>query len=539
MTDIARTEHNSTASDPAVLLIRGLNVSMVRNDHRTPILQDIDLRINAGEIVSIVGRSGSGKSTLAHVINGLLPQESLPVVGGSIRVAGKEIVGATDVELRVVRKALVQVIAQDPLDSLNPTMIVRRQLVEACNIHVARERLRWAGIVDLARIMQSFPHQLSGGERQRVLIAMATVADVPLIVADEPTTGLDPHNKKRVIALLRELASQGTAVMINTHDLSLAEASDRMAVLDSGVLVETGKTSELMTKPIHRATASLLAARYDIPSSRPRIPSKPKTRQVSYRGDLDESGVEKSSEFSFPTDARSIVLNMSRVAKTFPTRHFFHSKSVTALSSIDLTVSAGECVGLIGDSGAGKSTLLKIAAGIMKPDSGLVTRCRKDDVQMVFQDPKSFLTPWIPIGEQITEGLRSRSVSARARQYKLSEMMDFVGLERPQAEALPGELSVGQCQRAVIARALAVSPHLLLCDEPISALDTVLAASTLSLFQEIRRAFGTAIVLATHDHAAANVVADRVYSLRDGKLCGLEGDASRCESLHQVKNLPC
>ncbi len=529
----------STASDPAVLLIRGLNVSMVRNEHRTPILQDIKLHINAGEIVSIVGRSGSGKSTLAHVINGLLPQDSLPVVGGSIRVAGKEIVGATKVELRAVRKALVRVIAQDPLGSLNPTVIVRRQLTESCNIHVARERLRWAGIVDVARIMQSFPHQLSGGERQRVLIAMATVADVPLIVADEPTTGLDPYNKRRVVALLRELAAHGTAVMINTHDLGLAEVSDRMAVLDSGVLVEAGRTSEIMATPTHRSTASLLAARYDSATSRPRIPSKPISGQVPYRADLDESGVEKRSELSPPTDARSIVLNMSRVAKTFATRQFFHRKSVIALSAIDLTVCAGECVGLIGDSGAGKSTLLKIAAGIMKPDSGLVNRCQKEVVQLVFQDPKSFLTPWIPIGEQITEGLRSRSVSAQARQHKLFEMMDFVGLERPQAEALPGELSVGQCQRAVIARALAVSPQLLLCDEPISALDTVLAASTLSLFQEIRRAFGTAIVLATHDHAAAYAVADRVYSLRDGKLLMIDGEASLRESLYHVKNLRC
>lgn len=505
----------------ATLEIRGLHVSMLRGAQRNDVLKGLELEVHSGQITALVGRSGSGKSTLAHVIHGLLPRDSQPRISGSIRVVGEELVGTSEPNLRAARKSLVRIIPQDPFDALNPTMSVRAQMAEVCGELTAVERLRLAGIADTERVMGSLPHQLSGGERQRVLIAMTTAVPVPLIVADEPTTGLDLDNKRRVTALLRNLAAHGAAVLLSTHDLAVAEIADQTAILEDGRIVEVGPTSTIFARPRHPYSVGLLAIRYD------GAVDKSAQLPTLARGDraIDNSHFENIVQQSVPwapfsSNREEVVLDMRRVSKAFRTRSLFRVSSYDVLAEIDLTVKAGECVALLGESGIGKSTLLKIAAGLLEQDRGTV-RLDGRRPQLVFQDPKSFLTPWVPIGEQIVEGLRSAKVAKVPRDKRLAELMDFVDLERSLADALPSELSVGQCQRAAIARALAVSPRLLLCDEPISALDTSLAASMLNLLGRIRRIYGTAIVIATHDLAAARIAADRVYRIHDGKLLEL------------------
>lgn len=505
----------------ATLEIRGLHVSMLRGGQRNDVLKGLELEVRAGQITALVGRSGSGKSTLAHVIHGLLPRDSQPRISGSIRVVGEELVGAGEPRLRAARKSLVRIIPQDPFDALNPTMSVRAQMAEVCGELTAIERLRWAGIGDTERVMGSLPHRLSGGERQRVLIAMATAMPVPLIVADEPTTGLDLDNKQKVTALLRNLAAHGAAVLLSTHDLAVAEIADRTAILEDGRIVEVGPTSEIFARPRHPYSVGLLAIRYDgAVDKSAQLPTLVRGERV-IDNPQSESIVQQSVPWPpFAPNQEEVVLDMRRVSKAFRSRSLFRVTSRDVLAEIDLTVEAGECVALIGESGIGKSTLLKIAAGLIEHDRGTV-RSDGGRPQLVFQDPKSFLTPWVPIGEQIVEGLRSAKVAKVPRDNRLADLMDFVDLERSLADALPSELSVGQCQRAAIARALAVSPRLLLCDEPISALDTSLAASMLNLLGRIRRIYGTAIVIATHDLAAARIAADRVYRLHDGKLLEL------------------
>ncbi len=504
----------------AVLEIDSLSILMKRGGRHRPVLDGLTLSARAGEITALVGPSGSGKSTLAHAIQGLLPRDSDPLLSGSIRIDGKEMVGADEKRLRLARKQLVQVIPQDPLDALDPTMTVRRQVLEACDEKRALDRLRWAGISDLERAMRSFPHRLSGGERQRVLIAMATTANAKLIVADEPTTGLDPANKAKVIELLRRLAAEDdVAVLLITHDLGIAEASDRIVVLDEGRAVESGRTGDILANPAHPLTAGLIGIRYDLKTDRSRpLP-------VLARTDEDLPGSEPlalvvdSEPWSRPAPpSGEVVLEMRAVGRGFRLAGLLRSKPVPVLRSVDLTVRAGECVAIVGESGVGKSTLLKIAAGLLAPDGGTVSTRTEGRPQLVFQDPKSFLTPWLSIGEQITEGLRSQKFARDLRNRRLDEAMDLVGLDRSLARALPAELSVGQCQRAVLARALAVSPRLLLCDEPISALDTSLATTVLNILGRVRRIRGTAIVMATHDLAAARIAADRVYALHDGTL---------------------
>lgn len=515
------TEGSDAIPSPT-LEIRNLRVSMSRGGQRHTILEDLNFYARAGEITAVIGRSGSGKSTLAHAIQGLLPDTSAPNVTGSILINKNEIVGAGNKHLRFARQRLVRVISQDPLDALNPTMTLRRQMTETCDELVAKNRLEWAGIIDVERVLKSFPHQISGGERQRVLIAMATAAKVAVVVADEPTTGLDPENKVRVIELLRALADEGVAVVLNTHDHVVAKTADIIALMDNRRIVEYGPIPKGLSPYLNHYAGELPAHQSEGEMGRPDpllLLSKVKN---------DTTGVPVSSVVEKKlTVTRSLcgaddaILEMRCVSKAFHTTGLFGSKSVHVLHAIDMSVSVGECVALIGDSGAGKSTFLKIAAGMLRQDAGTVAWKGQSSPQVVFQDPKSFLTPWVPIGEQIVEGLRSKRIDVAARNRRLMEMLDFVELEGSLYDALPSELSVGQCQRAVIARALAVSPQLLLCDEPISALDTPLAASILSLIGRIRRSYGTAIIIATHDLAAARMAADRVYALRGGKLHSL------------------
>jgi peptide/nickel transport system ATP-binding protein len=508
------------------LEIRDLHVSMLRGSRRRAVLKGVDLQVRSGEITALVGRSGSGKTTLSHVIHGLLPRENEPEISGHISILGEEMVGAGEARLRIARKRLVRVIAQDPFDALNPTMSVHAQMTEVCRTVTAVKRLRWAGISDIERVMASLPHQLSGGERQRVLIAMMTAVPVPLIVADEPTTGLDHENKQRVISLLQKLAAGGTAVLLGTHDLRLAEISDQTAILEDGRIVEVGPTSTTFTSPHHPYSKGLLAIRYDkIADKSAQLPTL--VHNNGHNANPPPGyHLQKSVPWPpFSSDRVEVVLEMCKISKAFRTKKLFRHTSRHVLTEIDLTVKTGECVALVGESGIGKSTLLKIAAGLLEQDGGTVRRSDERPPQLIFQDPKSFLTPWVPIGELIVEGLRSRKITRVTRNQRLNELMDFVDLDRSLAKAFPSELSVGQCQRAAIARALAVSPRLILCDEPISALDTSLAASILNLIGRLRRIYGTAVIIATHDLAAAKIAADRVYRLHDRKLHEL-GDTS-------------
>ncbi|WJH37975.1 ATP-binding cassette domain-containing protein (plasmid) [Aliirhizobium terrae] len=436
MNDLARAESKAPAPSPATLEIRSLYVSMSRGRRRQTVLSGLNFCAYSGEITAIVGPSGSGKSTLAHAVQGLLPEASIPAVTGSIRIMGKEIVGVGEAELRIARKSLVRVISQDPLDALNPAMTVRKQMTETCGDQLAVDRLRWAGIGNVDRVMRSFPHQLSGGERQRVLIAMATAVPAPLIVADEPTTGLDPDNKAKVISLLRALAKDGAAVVINTHDLSVAEASDKIAIMEAGRVVEHGRTADVFVGPTHPCTIGLLTIRYDKMTAR----SAPLSMNQSRSEGLSSKSSPSLGEFDAvrpQLSTNDIVLEMNAVSKGFRSRERFRSRHQTILSSVDMTVRSGECVVLVGESGIGKSTFLKIAAGLLSHETGTVNWHAEVKPQFVFQDPKSFLTPWLPIGEQIVEGLKSRKVDKAAQRRRLIETLNFVGLETSLMDALP------------------------------------------------------------------------------------------------------
>lgn len=486
-------------ADPA-LTITDLGVTLHRDGRPQLVLDGVDLTVSAGEIVALVGESGSGKSTLGLALQGLLPTAASPQVTGTIRLAGTELVGADPRALRVARRTLVRAIPQDPMAGLNPTMTVRRQLAESTGNAAGIDGwLVRTGHDDANRIAAAYPHRLSGGQRQRVLIAMAMIARPRLLVADEPTTALDVTTQAQILDLLRTLArEQQTAVLFITHDLSVAAAlADRVAVLHAGRIVEVGVARSVMHAPTHAYTRRLLDFRYDLKSDRNRPIGAATTWPPASIGE-------------------SLALDLDRISKSYATGRpnvWGRRRSQPVLRSVSLRVRAGECVALVGESGAGKSTLLRIAAGLARPESGQVHRADRQP-QVVFQDPAAALTPWLSIGEQIGERVTDRA----ERPAKVRDALKLVSLDPALADARPGELSLGQCQRAALARAVVVPPRLLLCDEPVSAMDVPVAASILNLLGDLRRRLGMAVLFVTHDLVAARLVADRIAVLKDGAL---------------------
>jgi peptide/nickel transport system ATP-binding protein len=551
-----------------VLAVKDLSVILSREGRPSRVLDGISFNMFAGEIIALVGESGSGKTSIGLTLQGLLPREHLPQVKGSILLAGFELVGAGRRTWRSARRHLVRVIPQDPMGALNPTMTIRRQMRESnANSEGSIEGwLRRTGLADPDRIADALPHHLSGGQRQRVLIAMAMMARPKLLIADEPTTALDLTVQAQILGLLRDLAREHrTAILFVTHDLSVAASlAARVLVLYAGRIVEMGGMQDVAHRAAHPYSAGLLAARFDLDSDRrrplrtlppERTPSNNAENACAYatrcpiaqpdcrtiRPPLVPASVHRGAvaclhheQTAFlsaqgaraePWPVRTIqetpALRLSNVGKTYATgaRSFWGRRQPRSiLKSVSLSIKHGECVALVGESGAGKSTLLRIAAGLVIPESGTIARFDKLPPQVVFQDPVAALTPWLTIGEQIGERLRAVALDSDYGRRRVGEAMKLVGLDPVLMDALPAEMSVGQCQRAVLARAVIVPPRLLLCDEPISAVDVSLAATTLNLLSDLRRRLDMAMLFVTHDLAAARIIADRVAVLKDGKV---------------------
>ena len=568
---VAATQSVRYEVSKAALSIADLSVVLRRNDRDHLVLDGINFEVMPGQIIAVVGESGSGKSTLGAAIQGLLPASGEPGVSGSIRLAGMEIVGAKQRVLRVARRSLVRAIPQDPMGALNPTMTIRRQLRESVDgdDSFIGDWLGRVGLGNTDAILDAFPHRLSGGQRQRILIAMALMARPEVLIADESITSLDFPLRSQVLELLREIArEQQTAVLFITHNLAAAASlAHRVLVIYGGRILEVGRTADVLSNPGHPYLAGLLATQFDFDTDRrhplPTLPvermrladpqnaccyasrclivrdecinSRPEPIELSASGhvaacfftDLVKSsaGQLRSTEvWPTVTTAKPVeALRLSNVGKSFTSiGPFGRRRSQQVLESVNLSVTLGECVALLGESGAGKSTIVRLAAGLLVPDSGEISRI-DDAPQIVFQDAVASLTPWLSIGEQIGDRLRYLGLGRAERLQKVGEALEMVGLDESLMSSLPAGLSVGQCQRAVIARAIIVPPKLLLCDEPISALDVSLAATTLNLLGEIRRRLDMAVLFVTHDLAAARIIADRIAVLDKGRVV-VQGD---------------
>jgi peptide/nickel transport system ATP-binding protein len=578
MTKNSQSQMTTGFQQRTVLEVQDLHVTLHREGQPIHALRGVDLKIERGEIVALVGESGSGKSTLGLAIQALLQAESDPIVTGSIRVGGVEVLGASKKTIRELRRKRLGAIFQDPMTSLNPSMRIGQQLEENISGEMQPERwLERVGIPNPEGRLRSYPHQLSGGQRQRVMIAIAMASNPDLVVADEPSTALDVTVQAQILRLIRRLCKEeGTTILFVTHDLSVAAAvADRIVVLYAGQVAEIGPLQELMAAPAHPYTAALLEARFDLHAAKeqqlttlagfppgpgevlpgcsfaPRcimvmdacsLTRPPLIPVAQHSGEAaclrtSETRADIWSRDGQPWSATSEkqetwLLEMSGIHKTYHVRRraFGRPEAIHAARGIDLTVSGGESVALVGESGSGKSTILRIVAGLVKPDRGALKLATSETPQMVFQDAAASLTPWLKITELVGERLRGRGMSRAERDQRVEEALELVGLSGHLVAATARQLSIGQCQRAAIARAVVIPPELLLCDEPVSAMDVSLAAGILNLLGSLRRRLGMALLFVTHDLAAARYIADRIVVLKGGEVVE-EGQAD--EIIHR------
>lgn len=558
---------DAIGGEPPRARVRDLNVTFQRRGVELNALRGVSVDVGPGEVLALVGESGSGKSVMGLALLGLLAGEPAPIVTGTAEVCGIDMVAASPEERRRVRKAHLGAVFQDPMTSLDPTMRVGRQVMEAAgDAEEARRLLELVGVPDPARRMKAYPHELSGGLRQRVMIAMAVAGKPDLVIADEPTTALDVTVQAQVLRLLRELCDElGTSFIVVTHDIAVAsQISDRVAVMYGGRLVEAGAMDEVMRAPSHPYTLGLLHSRLDLnlPLGRAihALPGQPPDPRDHPRGcaftprcaaaadgcslvlpepkpAATHSGVSACLVPGGTTAARTAletpafppmreladtkpVLRVNGVDKRFPVRRgMFGSDSLHALRNVIIDVAPGESIAVVGESGSGKSTLLRVVAGLMKPDGGTVDR-EGVSPQVVFQDAGASLTPWLTVGEIVGERLL-KTTDRAGRRRRVDETLRRVGLPPDLAGVKASSLSGGQRQRVALARAIIAPPGLLLCDEPTSALDASLAASVLNLIQELRRELGMAIMFVTHDLAAARFISDRIAVMYLGQIVEL------------------
>lgn len=560
-----------------VAAIDDLCVTFRRNGRHVHAIREVSLTVAAGEIIGLVGESGSGKSVLGFTMLGLLPSGA--AVGGSVRVAGSDMVNGDTKALRKVRRLDLGAVFQDPMTSLNPTMRIGKQVAEAAGSEAEALRLLTAvGIPEPERRMRAYPHELSGGLRQRVMIAMAVAGDPELVIADEPTTALDVTVQAQVLRLLQRLRDEiGCSIVLITHDLGVAaQISDRIAVLYAGRIAEIGPAAEVLAAPAHPYTKGLLASRLTLDTPRGQklaalpgaVPSPaaplpgcafaprctaairdcstsvpepvvvaPQWISACIRPEVSNTpaasvgpeAVLTAGEQGGPEQPPAVAL--ANVTKTFAVsrrrldRSDNHGK-LHALRGVTMRVRQGESVALVGESGSGKSTLLRIIAGLETATSGSVEVTGGKRPQMVFQDAGASLTPWLSVGELVGERLRGTKMSAAQRRIAVRDVLERVGLPAEVAKARSGELSGGQRQRVSLARATIVPPSVLLCDEPTSALDVSLAASVLNLIAELRRSLDMSVVFVTHDLSVARVVADRIAVMYLGRIVEI-GPADR------------
>ena len=553
-------EPTDTAADVAcVAAITDLHVTFRRNGRDVHALRGVSLDIATGEILGLVGESGSGKSVLGFTMLGLLPQAR---VSGSVEVADTDMVTGDAKTLRKVRRLDLGAVFQDPMTSLNPTMRIGKQVAEAAGSdEEALKLLTAVGIPDPKRRFRAYPHELSGGLRQRVMIAIAIAGNPELIIADEPTTALDVTVQAQVLRLLLRLRDEiGCSIVFITHDLGVAaQISDRIAVLYAGRIAEIGPTADVLNQPAHPYTHGLLRSRLTLDTARHRklaalagsvpspviplpgcafaprcvlatlaceatppdpttiapgrvsaciVPFETVSTELGSRLTTTTEDIEPETALAESSEPPAVVLKDG--VKAFG--------KLQALRGISLTVADGESVALVGESGSGKSTLLRVIAGLEKPTSGTIELAGGQRPQMVFQDAGASLTPWLSVGELISERLRRNGMSRSQRQDAVAEVLERVGLPLDIAKARAGQLSGGQRQRVSLARATVVPPSVLLCDEPTSALDVSLAASVLNLIGDLRRTLDMSVVFVTHDLSVARVVADRIAVMYLGRI---------------------
>jgi microcin C transport system ATP-binding protein len=508
-----------------LLSVRELSVAFRQGGRDTLAVDRISFDVAPRETVAIVGESGSGKSVSALSVLKLLPYPAAHHPSGSILFKGRDLMRASENEMRRVRGDDITMVFQEPMSSLNPLHTIERQVGEIVRLHrrlserAARERtlemLDLVGLRDAARRLDAYPHQLSGGQRQRVMIAMALANEPDLFIADEPTTALDVTVQAQILKLLAEMKARlGMAMLFITHDLGIVrKIADRVCVMTQGKIVEQGPVAEVFERPRHAYTQRLLAAE---PKGRPEpVPS-----------------------------SAPIIVDAGPIRVWFPIRRGFLKRTVGYVKAVDdvsIAVREGETVGVVGESGSGKTTLglavLRLVSSIgpivflgkrLDDLRAKALRPMRKNMQVVFQDPYGSLSPRLSVAEIVEEGLlvQKRGLSLRERRAIVAQALADVGVDPATMDRYPHEFSGGQRQRIAIARAIALEPWFIVLDEPTSALDMSVQAQIVELLRDLQRRKKLAYMFISHDLKVVRALANHVVVMQDGKVVE-EGSAER------------
>jgi len=547
----ARIDRKSTN----LLEIRDLHVEFRFHGGRLEAVRGISCEIPAGATTALVGESGSGKSVTAQAVMGILP-DIAQITRGQILLNTPGSDGPVDIArlppdssaMRAIRGGQISMIFQEPMVSLSPLHTIGDQVSEALFLHrkVARaeglalseDMLRMVGFPDPARAMKTYPFELSGGLRQRAMIAMALVCRPALLIADEPTTALDVTIQAQILQLIRELQQElQMAVLIITHDLGVvANVADHVAVMYHGEIMESGSPEHIFRDPGHTYLRALHRAI-------PHFDMKPGERLQPVREVGHEIGpLLAHHDVTSNEDARGQPhLRISNVDKTFTLRKsgWLHTEleEVRALNDVSLSIKRGESFGLVGESGCGKTTLSKVLMRAIAPDSGSVVyyegreqidllglqgeqlQAFRRKMQIIFQDPFSSLSPRMTVFDILTEPLIIHRLGNQSGQRELAQqLMQLVGLDPRFLGRYPHSFSGGQRQRIGIARALALKPELLICDEPVSALDVSIQAQVLNLLKDLQNELELTYLFISHNLAVVDYIADRIGVMCKGRL---------------------
>jgi peptide/nickel transport system ATP-binding protein len=484
-----------------------------------------------------VGESGSGKTVSAMSILRLLPENARFHPASRIEYGGENLLTARPERLRALRGREITAVFQEPMSSLNPVLTVGEQVGEVLRLHRgltprqalerAAELLAEVGIPEPRARLRAYPHELSGGQQQRVMIAIAIANEPKLLIADEPTTALDVTVQRQVLELIAKLRQRHRmSVLFISHDLGLVgEIADDVVVMRDGVLRESGPVARIFHSPQDAYTRALLACR-------PRIDTRP--RRLPVIDDFMRGTVSGNAPLERPA-AGAAVVKAKNLRKEFRLRTgFFKSKSLVAVSDVSFDVARGRTVGIVGESGSGKTTVAMMVMRLLDASGG-EARLHDQDllrltprqmmafrrrIQIVFQNPYASLNPRRNIGRTLTEPMRIHRLGAsEAERYERARrLLERVGLPRDSLERFPHEFSGGQRQRIAIARALAVEPEVLICDEPVSALDVSVQATVLNLLLDLQESLGLAYVFISHDLAVVKYMADEVLVMREGEV---------------------
>jgi peptide/nickel transport system ATP-binding protein len=554
-------------SDTVLLEVKNLVTEFRTEEETVKAVNNVSFTLNRGETIGIVGESGSGKSVTSLSVMRLIANPPGKITGGEILYhsvsKGKvDLLKLTEKEMREFRGNEIAMIFQEPMTSLNPVFTCGDQVMEAIMLHQklskkeAREKtIALFETVQLPRpeiIFDTFPHQISGGQKQRVMIAMAISCNPSVLIADEPTTALDVTVQKTILELMRSIQEQqGMGILFITHDLGvIAELADRVMVMYKGKIVEQGTVWDIFSNPQHPYTKGLLACRPPLTKRLSLLPTITNFMQEDEQGVMLEaertvSAVVDQYLISSEETARrhellykkEPILQVKNLKVHFPVNHGLFGRPtnyVKAVDDVSFDVYPGEILGLVGESGCGKTTLGRAILRLIEPTAGQVwfnkqditllnskeLRAIRKDIQIIFQDPYSSLNPRITIGEAIMEPMQVHGIleNDAARRKKVLELLARVNMNKTHFYRYPHEFSGGQRQRICIARALALNPKFIICDESVSALDVSIQAQVLNLLNELKEDFNFTYIFISHDLSVVKFMSDRMIVMNKGRI---------------------